>query len=294
MPSEAPAPAVEKVPENMKARHQKPPLGPLFWPAMVWLGLVVFCAVFAGLLPLPDPNRIVITDQLKPIFSDGHILGTDALGRDMLSRLAHGARISVVISVTAVAVGLIVGGILGTMVGYYGGLVERTTMGIVNVILAFPSLILLLGVVAMVGSSLTSLTSVFAFLAIPGYLRFARGSTLALKQQEFVLAAKTLGARDGRVILRSLLPNVMVTLVTFGLLALGGIVVAEGTLAFLGLGLPAPQATWGGMIAEGRAELRRSQTAVLVPATVMFLTVLSINLVGDGLRRRLDVREVRI
>lgn len=274
--------------------YEAPDRGPLFWPAIVWLVIVAFCAAFAWALPLADPNRINPSDALQPLFSDGHILGTDGLGRDTLSRLVHGARISVVISVVSVSVGLTVGGLIGTTVGFYGGWIERATMALVNIVLAFPGLILLLGVVAMVGSTLTSLTAVFSFLAIPGYIRFSRGSTLAIKEREFVLMDRTLGARDNRLILRSLLPNVLTTLFTFGLLALGGVIVLEGTLAFIGLGLSAPQATWGGMIADGKAELSKTLQPTIVPATVMFLTVLSINLVGDGLRRRFEIRDVRI
>lgn len=273
---------------------EREPLGTVFWLSVAWLALIVFLAAFASLLPFADPNRIHPADKLHGIFSDGNILGTDSLGRDTLSRLAHGARISVVISVTAVLTGTIIGGIIGTTVAFYGGFVEKATMALVNVLLAFPGLILLLGVVAMVGASLKSLTLTIAFLAIPGYIRFSRASTLAFISLDYVAADRMLGARNRRIVFRSLLPNVLATLATFGLLALGGVIVAEGTLAFLGFSVPVPQASWGRMIAEGKPELSTTLQPTLIPATVMFLTILSINLVGDRLRRSFDVREARI
>jgi len=274
--------------------YESDPMGVIFWMALTWLGVVVFLAAFAWALPLADPNRINPADGLRPIFSDGNILGTDGLGRDTLARLAHGARISVVISLTSVLTGTIVGGVIGTTVAYVGGFVEKATMWLVNVILSFPGLILLLAVVAMVGASLTSLTLTISFLAIPGYIRFSRASTLAFTSLDYVAADRMLGATRRSIIFRSLLPNVLATLATFGLLALGGVIVAEGTLAFLGFSVPAPQATWGRMIAEAKPELSATIQPTLVPATTMFLTILSLNLVGDRLRKLFDVRDAQI
>lgn len=266
----------------------------LFWLSAGWIVLILFVAVFGDLLPLKDPNRINPADKLRPIFSDGAILGTDQLGRDLLARLVSGARISVFISVASVTVGIVVGGLIGTAVGFYRGRIERVVMAIVNIMLSFPALVLLLGVVAMAGSSLTVLTSVFCVLAIPGYVRFARASTLSLMQRDWVLVSMMIGSTSRRVILRILMPEVLITLITFGLLALGGVIVAEGTIAFLGFGVPPPQATWGSMIAEGKNALDETLNLALVPATVMFLTILSLNLVGDGLRRKNQARESQI
>ncbi|MEM9651429.1 MAG: ABC transporter permease [Actinomycetota bacterium] len=268
--------------------------GVLFWLSAGWIVLILFVAVFGDLLPLKDPNRINPADKLRPIFSDGAILGTDQLGRDLLARLVSGARISVFISVASVTVGIVVGGLIGTAVGFYRGRIERVVMAIVNIMLSFPALVLLLGVVAMAGSSLTVLTSVFCVLAIPGYVRFARASTLSLMQRDWVLVSMMIGSTSRRVILRILMPEVLITLITFGLLALGGVIVAEGTIAFLGFGVPPPQATWGSMIAEGKNALDETLNLALVPATVMFLTILSLNLVGDGLRRKNQARESQI
>ena len=294
MPSEIGPGSALKLEPTVDDAYEREPLGAVFWMSLSWLALILFLAAFASFLPFADPNRINPADRLHGMFSDSNLLGTDSLGRDTLSRLAHGARISVVISVTAVLTGTIVGGIIGTTVAFYGGFVEKAAMALVNILLAFPGLILLLGVVAMVGASLKSLTLTIAFLAIPGYIRFSRASTLAFISLDYVAADRMLGAKNRRIIFRSLLPNVMATLATFGLLALGGVIVAEGTLAFLGFSVPVPQASWGRMIAEGKPELSETLQPTLVPASVMFLTILSINLLGDRLRRSFDVREARI
>ncbi|MCP5028412.1 MAG: ABC transporter permease [Actinomycetia bacterium] len=277
-----------------RRRRPRGQVGLLVWLSVAWLLLVVFLAVFAPYLPLPDPNRASPKNALAPIFSDGHLLGTDPLGRDILARLAAAARISVIISMVSVGVGITIGGIIGTTVGYVRGWPERVGVAVTNILLSFPALILLLGVVAMVGRSLTALTSVIAFLAIPGYFRFARARTLALSEEGFVDAARMIGATRRSVVFRELLPNVMNTLITFGLLAVGGVIVAEGTLAFLGLSVPPPQATWGGMIAEGKGVLDRTLHVAVVPSVVMFVTVLSLNLVGDLFRSRLDIKESRL
>ena len=268
--------------------------GPVFWGAAGWLALIVFAAVFGDLLPLADPNRISPANKLLPIFSDGHVLGTDQLGRDILARLVAGARISVFISVATVTVGIIVGGLIGTTVGYLGGRVEKLVMVVVNIMLSFPALVLLLGVVAMVGSSLKVLTVMFCILAVPGYTRFGRASALVLMQRDWVLVSRMVGARGRRIVFKVLMPDVLITLITFGLLALGGVIVAEGTIAFLGFGIPPPQATWGSMISDGKNALDESLNLALVSAATMFFTILSLNLVGDGFRRRYQLKDAQI
>lgn len=268
--------------------------GVIFWVAAVWLCIIVFAAIFGDLLPLKDPNRINPADKLLPALTQGNILGTDQLGRDILARLVAGARISVFISVATVSVGIFVGGLVGATVGFFGGRLEKLVMVVVNVMLSFPALVLLLGVVAMVGSSLKVLTVMFCVLAIPGYIRFARASALVLMQRDWVQVSRMMGSKSSRIVLRVLMPDVLVTLITFGLLALGGVIVAEGTIAFLGFGIPPPQATWGSMIADGKNSLDESLNLALVSAATMFLTILSLNLVGDGLRRRHQLRDAQL
>ena len=269
--------------------------GVLFWIAAVWLFVVLFVAIFGRFLPLDDPTRIHPADKYLPVLSDGHLLGTDQLGRDILARLVDGAKISVFISLTTVGVGIVVGGLIGTTVGYFGGKTEAIAMAMVNIALSFPALVILLGVVAMAGQTLKVITIVFSVLAIPAYTRFARASTLTIKQNDWVTASAMIGSTTPRLVFKVLMPNVLITLITFGLLAVGGVIVAEGVIAFLGFGVPPPQATWGGMMADGnRAFADDILHVAVVPATTMFLTILSLNLVGDGLRRRLQVRDAQI
>jgi peptide/nickel transport system permease protein len=261
-----------------------------FWLAVGWLLLVAMCALFANVLPVRDPLEPVIANRLAVPFTDNW-LGADGLGRDMLSRLVHGARVSVVIALTAVSIGMIIGGTLGMAVGFFRGKFERIVMAAVDVILAFPGLLLLLALVFFVGQSLATIAIVIGFLSIPAYTRIARANTLAVVQREFVLAARAMGARAPRILFREILPNVALPVMAFGLVAMGVIIVIEGALAFLGLSVEAPQPTWGGMIAEGKRHLSRTVHVALIPSIVMFLTVLSLNFVGDQLRSRIDVRE---
>ncbi len=267
--------------------------GLLFWMAVAWLGIVVFCAVFAGLLPLPSPILPNVSENLSPPGTNG-ILGTDGLGRDTLSRLAHGARVSLVISLSAVTIGMVVGGTLGMTVGYFRGRFERVAMSVIDVILAFPGLVLLLVLLAYVGRSLTVISLVVGFLSIPIYTRVARANTLAVAQREFVRSAGTMGARHGRILFREILPNVILPVAAFGLVAMGVIIVLEGSLAFLGLSVEPPDPTWGGMIFDGQRYLDEAAYVAAIPSVAMFLTVLALNFVGDSLRSRFDVKESKL
>lgn len=262
-----------------------------FWVAVAWLVIVVLGALLADVLPLRDPNAQTITSRLSAPGENGFILGADAIGRDILARLVFGARVSLIVSVTAVVIGSVVGGALGLTAGFFRGAYERLVMAGVDVLLAFPALVLLLALVAFVGQSLRTISLVIGFLAIPTYARVARASTLTISQREYVLAARAMGAKSSRILFRELLPNVMLPVLAFGLVALGLVIVAEGSLAFLGLSVQFPTPTWGAMIAEGKIHLRRAPHIALIPSLAMLFTVLAINYVGDQLRSRFDVRE---
>lgn len=268
--------------------------GLLFWAAVVWLGLVVFAAITATFLPIPDPNDVNVPDKLARPLQEGYFLGTDGLGRDIFSRLIHGARVSLTISGTAVVIGMLAGGTLGMVTGYFRGWFEGLVMGIINVVLAFPGLVLLLGLVAFVGQSLTAITMVVGVLAIPVYTRVARATTLRVAQREYVLAARAMGAKSSRILFREIAPNVFLPVAAFGLVALGTVIVLEGALAFLGLSVQPPAATWGSMISEGKRHLNDTGHVALIPSGVMFLTVLSLNFVGDTLRSKFDVKEAAL
>ncbi|MGI8793680.1 MAG: ABC transporter permease [Acidimicrobiales bacterium] len=262
-----------------------------FWLAVGWLVAVVVGAILADVLPLRDPNAQTIVNRLSKPGQNGYLLGADPNGRDILARLIFGARVSLIVSVTAVTVGSVVGGALGLTAGFFRGWYERLVMSAVDVVLAFPALVLLLALVAFMGQSLRIISGVIGFLAIPTYARVARATTLTISQREYVLAARAMGAKSTRILIKELLPNVMLPVLAFGLVALGLVIVAEGSLAFLGLSVQFPTPTWGAMIAEGKIHLRRAPHISLIPSMAMLLTVLSINYVGDSLRSRFDVRE---
>lgn len=276
------------VAEGPKKKRRKG-FGIGFWLAAAWLIVVLICAVGADILPVPDPLKPDVINKLQ-LPSAAHWLGTDGLGRDTLARLVHGARVSVTISVTAVAIGMVVGGFLGIVTGFFRGRLEGIVMTLINIILAFPALILLLVLLAFVGRSLVVISLIVGFLSIPIYTRVARATTLAVAEREFVRAARTMGAKNSRVLAREILPNVVLPVASFGLVAMGVVIVLEGTLAFLGLSVEQPAPTWGGMIFDGKRYLSEAPYVALIPSLAMFLTVLSLNLVGDSLRSRFDVR----
>ena len=201
---------------------------------------------------------------------------------------------SLTVSLTAVAVGMVLGGTLGIIAAYLRGPIDITLTAATSVLMAFPGLVLLLGLVAFVGQSLTAISVVVGFLSIPIYARVARANTLSVVERDYVLAAQALGAKRGRVLLREVVPVVVIPLLAFALTAIGVVIVLEGSLAFLGLSVEPPAATWGSMIAEGKRHLEKTVHVALVPSIVMFLTVLSFNVVGDTLRRRTAGSESRI
>ena len=265
-------------------------LGMLFWAAIGWLVFVCVVAAFANVLPLPSPTDMDMLERRAP-FSAEHWLGTDGLGRDELSRLIHGARISLVVGVCAPVIGLVIGGALGMLAGYFRGRFESLVVGSMDVLLAFPPLILALAVTAYLGQSIFNLTLILGALSVPAFMRVARAATLTLARREFVIAAQALGATHARILLRELLPNVLLPLLAFFLLGVAVIIVVEGSLSFLGLGVPPPISSWGSMIGEGRECLDVAPRLAFLPAAAMFLTVLAFNLVGDTLRALTDPRQ---
>jgi peptide/nickel transport system permease protein len=265
-------------------------LGLLFWAAIGWIVFVFAVAIFAGVLPLADPTAMDMLERRQPP-SMQHWLGTDSLGRDELSRLIHGARISLVVGLCAPMIGITIGGALGMLAGYFRGRFETLVVGSMDVLLAFPPLILALAVTAYLGQSLPNLTLILGVLGIPAFMRVARATTLSLARREFVIAAQALGATHARILLRELLPNVFLPLFAFLLLGVAVTIVVEGALSFLGLGVPPPISSWGSMIGEGRESLEIAPRLAFIPAVTMFLTVLSFNLVGDTLRALTDPRQ---
>ena len=264
--------------------------GKLFWVAIGWMTLVFAVAIFADVLPLPNPADMDMLER-RAAFSWEHWLGTDGLGRDELSRLIYGARISLIVGIFAPVIGLTIGGALGMLAGYFRGRFESLVVGSMDVLLAFPPLILALAVTAFLGQSIFNLTCIIGALGIPAFMRVARAATLSLARREFVIAAQALGATHARILLRELLPNVLLPLLAFFLLAVAVTIVVEGALSFLGLGVPPPISSWGSMIGEGRESLDVAPRLAFLPAIAMFLTVLSFNLIGDTARALTDPRQ---
>lgn len=258
--------------------------------AGVWLTVVVAAAVTADLLPLGDPNKLAIGAKLARPLTAGHLLGTDGLGRDLLSRVVFGARVSLIVAAVSVIVGVLIGGTLGVLAGYRGGLVDLVIMGALDVVLAFPALVLLLALVAVVGQSLITISFVVGLLSVPFYARVARATTLQVRSAEYVTAARVLGVRPGRVLLGEVVPQVVLPLFTFATVAMAAVVVLEGSLAYLNLSVAPPTPTWGLIIAEGKRHLREAPHVVAVPASTLFLTVLSLNVLGQAGRARVSDR----
>ena len=269
--------------------RRKRRLGPLFWAAICWMVLVFAAAILANLLPLPSPTDMDMLERRAPA-SWAHWLGTDGLGRDELARLIYGARISLIVGLCAPIIGITIGGTLGMLAGYFRGRFESIVVGSMDVLLAFPPLILVLAVTAYLGQSVLYLTCIIGVLGVPAFMRVARAATLTLVRREFVIAAQALGATHTRILLRELLPNVFLPLLAFFLLLVAVTIVVEGALSFLGLGVPPPAPSWGSMIGEGREALDIAPWLAFLPAGVMFATVLAFNIVGDSLRALTDPR----
>ena len=270
----------------------KKPLGILFWLAVGWVGLIIFLAVIANLLPLPNPDfQNYSAVNASP--SLHHLLGTDDLGRDLLSRVIFGARVSLIVGFVSVAIGLVVGGTLGLVSGYKGGRLDVSLNAGAFVLLAFPAIVAVIAIVAFWGQTLPKITIILGVAVIPLLYRVVRASSLSFANRDFVVAAKTMGASTPRIIFREILPNVVPVAVTFGLITVAGVIVIEGSLAFLGLSVPLPTPSWGNIIAEGASNgnLQTNPYIMIWPVLTMFLLLLSINLIGDRLRQRFDIRE---
>jgi peptide/nickel transport system permease protein len=278
----------EDVGAGSRRKTRKP--GLLFWTAIGWMALVFALALLAPVLPIPSPTDMDMLDRRAPV-SVLHWLGTDALGRDELSRVIYGARISLTVGLFAPMIGLTIGGAIGILAGYFRGRFDLFAVGAMDVLLAFPPLILALAVTAYLGQSILNLTCILGVLGVPAFMRVARASTLTLARREFVIAAHALGATHLRIVFRELLPNVALPLAAFFLLGVAVTIVVEGALSFLGLGVPPPISSWGSMIGEGRESLEIAPRLAFIPALAMFLTVLSFNLVGDTLRALTDPRQ---
>ncbi len=262
---------------------------------VVVLTLVVLMGITAPLLAPQDPAETNILDRLKPPgFRDGqgrlHYLGTDQLGRDILSRLMFGSRVSLVVGIAAVFIGGTLGLSLGLVSGYYGGWIDDVIMRVADIQLAFPAILLYIAVLAVLGPGLVKVIAILGVTGWVTYGRVARGQVLSVREQEFVQAGRAIGAREARIILRHVLPNIFSAIIVVGSFAVASNIIAEASLSFLGLGVPPSVPAWGSMLAEARDYVRDAWWPVTFPGLAIMLTVLSINAMGDWLRDFLDPR----
>jgi peptide/nickel transport system permease protein len=267
---------------------------PLAMAALVVLGLFVAFGVFAPLFAPQDPNAQELAARLQPPFSEGHVLGTDGLGRDVLSRLIYGSRISLVVGFTAVLLSAALGIVVGLVSGYVGGWVDTLFMRIVDAWLAFPFLLLAIAIVAVLGRGLNNIVIALVITGWVLYARLVRGETLSLREREFVLSARGLGANPLSIMFRHILPNCMAPILVVATLEIGVVIVTEASLSFLGLGAAASEPSWGGMLSDGRAYLTRAWWLATLPGLAIFAVVLAVNILGDGLRDALDPRHESI
>ncbi|MGK7313144.1 MAG: oligopeptide ABC transporter permease [Candidatus Longimicrobiales bacterium M2_2A_002] len=262
--------------------------------AMVGLVVVMGLAVVAVLAPLFAPYDPIaqgdLTTQAYLSPSWEHWLGTDQFGRDMLSRIIYGARISLTIGFVAVALAIVVGSLLGAVAGYLGGAIDSVIMRFTDMVMAFPRLVLLILIIAVFQPSVTLIILVLGLTQWPGTARLVRGEVLSLREQEYVEAARALGFGRARIILRHLLPNVMAPVIVAATLGIGNTIVLEAGLSFLGMGVQPPTPSWGTLVADGRQNLIGAWWVATFPGLAIVLTVLAFNLVGDGLRDALDPR----
>ncbi len=268
--------------------------GVVFWVAAGFLAILTLGAVFAELLPLKDPTQSFRgTARNGPSWE--FLLGNDGVGRDILSRLVYGARVSLLLSAVGAGVSLLIGGLIGVAAGYYGGRVDRYVTALLNGMLVVPGLVLFIALILFLDPDAENrifvLIVAFVLLATPPTARVVRSVTVSWVDREFVLAARTMGARPGRVMFREVVPNVVPSLVSYSLIVMAQLIVAEGAVAFLGMSVSSPTPAWGDMINKGRTSLAGAAHVSLIPAAAMVLTVLALNFVGDRLQERFDPRQ---
>ncbi|MET4695101.1 ABC transporter permease [Endozoicomonas lisbonensis] len=255
------------------------------------LSIVVFVAVFAGVIA--DYETVVVAQNLGDRLqgpSAEYWLGTDEFGRDIFARLIHGARVSLLVGVLSVGISIVIGGALGAVAGYYGGRLDDIIMRIMDVFLAVPSILLAIAIVSALGANLTNLMLAIAISNIPTFARVVRASVLSIRDQEFIEAAHAIGASDARIIFRHIIPNSLAPVIVQGALGVALAILSTAGLSFIGLGIQPPEPEWGSMLAGGRQYLRHAWHVTTFPGLAIMITILALNLLGDGLRDALDPR----
>lgn len=262
--------------------------------ALLGLGILVILvllALFADVIA--DYDTVVIKQNLANRLkgpSAEHWLGTDEFGRDIFARLIHGARVSLKVGIIAVGISIILGGILGALAGFYGGKIDNIIMRVMDVFLAVPSILLAIAIVSALGPSIINLMVAISISSVPRYARIVRASVLSIRDQEFVEAARAIGANNARIIFRHIIPNSLAPVIVQGTLGVASAILSTAGLSFIGLGIQPPAPEWGSMLSGGRQYLRYAWWVTTFPGVAIMITILSLNLLGDGLRDALDPR----
>ena len=256
---------------------------------LIMLLLLIFAAVFADFLAPYDPLKQDIINRLKPP-SAGHLFGTDELGRDIFSRILYGSRISLTVGLIAVGISSVAGCTLGAVAGYYGGAIDNIIMRCTDVLMAIPSILLNISIVAALGTGLQNVMIAIGISSVPAYCRIMRASLLSLKNQEFVDASRAAGAGDAHIIIQHILPNSLAPLIVQATLKIGGAILSCASMSFIGLGIVPPTPEWGAMLSTGRDFLRDAPHLTTFPGMAIMFAVFAMNLMGDGLRDALDPR----
>ncbi len=251
--------------------------------------ILVIMALFAPWIAPYDPNKQMLGPQLADP-SRAHWLGLDSFGRDVFSRIIWGARISLWVGVVATVMAMIAGSAIGIVAGYFGGAIDRVISGVTDILLSFPQLVMGLLLVAVLGASIGNIILAIAITAVPAFIRLARGSTLAMRERDFIDAGRALGFSDMRIMFAHVAPNILDEIIVMGSLWLATAIRTESTLAFIGLGVPPPTATWGGIIREGFEYLNDNYLLAVFPSLAILITMIGLNLIGDGLRDATDPR----
>ena len=258
---------------------------------LVVVGALLLLALFADRLGVADPNTTFLTETLRPPLVGGHLMGTDDLGRDVFTRVMHGARTSLRVGVVAVGIAVAAGSLIGFTAGYFGRWWDSFAMRVMDIVLSFPTILLAIAIVALRGPGIFNTMLAIGVVAIPAYARITRASALTLRGQEFVTAARCVGAPEVRILLRHVVPNSLSPLIVQATLGIATAILNAAALGFLGLGAQPPDVEWGAMLVDSvRYLFQGSWWALMFPGFAIMLTVIGFNLIGDGLRDALDVR----
>ena len=279
------APTVDEAAATRVAGRWRGSLGVVVPAGMVAV-IFALCFIWPIIGPVPSPTGGNILNASLPAFSSGHFLGTDPVGNDEWSRLLYGGRASLEIALAVQAIGIVLGGLLGAVAAYMGGWRDATIMRLLDVVIAFPAFVLAVAIAQGLGPSELHTIWALCFFSVPAFARISRAATLRVREQTFMTAARLSGTSFPRMLFGHIAPNILPQLITFGLLGTGIVMILEGSLSFVGLGVPPPAPSWGNMIAQGQSTLSADPRYVLLPSAALFITVVSFNLLGDGLRAR--------